>query len=97
MKIFLWRLCRNTIPVRRRLSNKGVQVPWLCPMCNNDVEHLAHVFFDCNFASACWSEVHLNYDMSMVEDIPKWVIEKLSTGSSTEITKVCAVLWGIWN
>lgn len=28
MKIFLWHLCRNTIPVRRRLSSKGVQVPF---------------------------------------------------------------------
>lgn len=49
MKIFLWHFCRNMIPVRRRLSNKEVQVPWLCPMCNIDVEHLAHLFFECDF------------------------------------------------
>lgn len=67
IRVFLWRLCRNNIPVRNRLRYKGVDVSILCPMCDNDVEHLLHVFFDCQFASQCWAYAGLSYDMSLVE------------------------------
>lgn len=43
IRIFLWRFCRNNVPVRNRLHHKGVNVPILCLLCN-DVEHLIHVF-----------------------------------------------------
>lgn len=96
VKIFIWRLCRDTVPVRRRLSSKGVSVPWLCPMCDKDIEHLAHVFFDCDFAKQCWGKLGLNYDMSEVEFIPEWVLKKLTDAPVDEVVKVCVVLWGIW-
>lgn len=53
IRVFLLRFCRDNIPVRNKLKHKGVSLPILCPMCNGDVEHLLHVFFDCQFASQC--------------------------------------------
>lgn len=53
VKVFIWRFCRNVIPVRKRLSAKGVRVPITCPMCMSDIEHMSHLFFDCVFASDC--------------------------------------------
>lgn len=53
VKIFQRRFCSNNIPVRNVLRGKGVTLPIVCPMCETDVEHLLHVFFDCNFAFAC--------------------------------------------
>lgn len=54
IRVFLWRFCRNNVPVKSRLSMKGVRLPLNCPMCNSDVEDLLHVFFACPFALACW-------------------------------------------
>lgn len=45
IKIFLWRFCRNNIPVSRRLSTKGISLPITCPMCVNDAEHALHFVF----------------------------------------------------
>ncbi|XP_074377272.1 uncharacterized protein LOC141718788 [Apium graveolens] len=45
IKLFLWRFCRNNVPVKTRLSAKGVCIRLDCPMCNWDVEDLNHVFF----------------------------------------------------
>lgn len=63
VKVFFWRFCKNNIPVRNRLRSKGVSLPILCPMCEVDVEHLLHIFFDCSFAKQCWSYVGCVMDM----------------------------------
>lgn len=96
IKIFLWRFCRNNVPVRRRLSAKGVRLPITCPMCMSDVEHMAHVFFDCPFALSCWQYAGIVYDMQMVEDVTEWLLQKISIASSEETEVLAKVLWGIW-
>lgn len=32
IKTFIWRFCSNIIPVRKRLSSRGVRIPITCPM-----------------------------------------------------------------
>lgn len=44
VRIFLWRSGRNNIPVRNLLRGKGVPTTIMCPICNVDVEHMAHLF-----------------------------------------------------
>lgn len=61
IKVFVWRFCRNVIPVRKRLSSKGVRLPITSPVCLLDIEHMMHLFVDCSFAGDCWSQVGLHY------------------------------------
>lgn len=68
----------------------------MCPMCDRDIEHLAHIFFDCDFAKHCWSYLNLNYDMSTVEHVPEWVLLKLAEAPAEEVIRIFVVLWGIW-
>lgn len=96
IKVFVWRFCRNAIPVRRRLSLKGIRVPIICPMCTVDIEHMAHLFYDCRFAVGCWNYVGLTYDWSQVEVASEWLIQKLSSATTEEKIKICITLWGIW-
>lgn len=97
IRIFLWRFCRNNIPVKSKLRHKGVPITIMCPMCNRDVEHLLHVFFDCQFATQCWSHVGLFYDMSMVTFAPDWLLQRINEGTELEVSKIAIVLWGIWS
>ncbi|KAL8126745.1 hypothetical protein AgCh_013868 [Apium graveolens] len=96
VKVFIWRFCRNVIPIRRRLSAGGVSVPITCPMCLRDIEHMAHLFFDCDFAGDCRHHVGLVYDWSNVEYAHDWLLEKISTATADEVAKICIVLWGVW-
>lgn len=96
IKIFIWRFCRDNIPVRIRLSNKGVYLPISCPICNVDVEHLLHLFFECPFARNCWNAHNLVYDMHDVQSAPQWVLNKLETAKHEEAVNICIILWGIW-
>lgn len=89
IKTFLWRFCRNTIPISNLF-------PILCSVCEVDVEHLLHVFFDCDFASQCWQSVGYTPDMLLVESAPVWLLEKLCVESETNMIKIATVLWRLW-
>lgn len=71
-------------------------LPIICPMCNVDIEHMVHVFFDCQFASQCWSYADLSHDMSLVEYASDWLIQKINDGTNDEICRIAIVLRGIW-
>ncbi|XP_074322978.1 uncharacterized protein LOC141659936 [Apium graveolens] len=95
VKVFIWRFCRNIIPVRRRLSARGLRVPITCTMCLSDIEHMAHLFFDCDFAVDCWRHVGLWYDWSEVENAHDWLLGKISSAPGEEVSKIYVVLWGV--
>lgn len=65
-------------------------------MCLRDIEHMAHLFFDYDFAGDCWHHVGLVYDWSNVEYAHDWLLEKISTATADEVVKICIVLWGVW-
>lgn len=95
VKIFLWRFCKNIIPVQNLLRHRGVNVPILCPLCMQDVEHKLHVFFDCIFAACCWQLVGLQLQMMEEEDAPRWLLRMLEMETTEKFIKIAIVLWGI--
>lgn len=95
-RTFMWRVCNNTLPVRNVIKRKGVHTTIICPMCDRDIEHLLHQFFDCQYAKECWQKANLSYDMQEVEAASLWLLEKLSMSNTVETESITAVLWVIW-
>jgi hypothetical protein len=50
IKNLVWRICRNVVPTRRRLQEKGVQCPLGCVICSDSEEDLDHICFNCPFS-----------------------------------------------
>lgn len=96
IKIFVWRLCRDNLPVKSRLREKGVDIPNTCPMCDADIENSMHLFFGCQYATGCWDAVHLKHDLGEVTSASQWVLCQLETAKNEELMNMCVVLWGIW-
>ena len=67
-----------------------------CPMCEGEVEHLRHLFFECRYAQECLNLKGLNYDLSNVEYVSNWLLSALANNSSDEMVKLSTALWGIW-
>ena len=65
-------------------------------MCNTNIEHSLHVFFDCQFVRSCWEDAGTLYDMSTVTFTQDWLLHKLEVASIEELNIICGVLWGIW-
>ncbi|GKA66100.1 RNA-directed DNA polymerase, eukaryota, reverse transcriptase zinc-binding domain protein [Tanacetum coccineum] len=56
VNVFLWRLFLNKLPSRVNLDKKGIDLDsLLCPVCNEDVETVNHLFFSCDMAKDLWS------------------------------------------
>lgn len=64
--------------------------------CDRDVEHMLHVFFDCDFATRCWQLAALQFDMLEIYSASDWLLSKLETENHENLIKVASVLWGIW-
>lgn len=78
VRVLIWRLCRNNVPVSYLLRGKGVQTTISCPMCITDIEHPLHIFLDCIFAKACWQYLGLDFSTADVESCPEWVLRNLA-------------------
>lgn len=65
-------------------------------MCGVDIEHMRHLFCECNFAVECWHLSGLNIDFQDVEEAPSWLLESISNGGREQVEKIGTVLWGIW-
>lgn len=67
------------MPVRNLLRGRGVNTTIICPMCERDVEHLLHIFLDCNFGKDCWRTLGLEFNTDDVESCVDWVLRYLAT------------------
>lgn len=96
VKYFLWRFCKNNIPVRFLLQKRSSNIPVECPMCNSEFEYLSHVFFGCNFASSYWQEKGIRSILWNVEDASGWLLDRLCSEKYEVLAEMAMTLWGIW-
>lgn len=54
VKTFLWRACREVLPVKEKLSRKGIDNSQLCPAYNEEVESVMHALVLCPAAKIAW-------------------------------------------
>ena len=59
IKCFLWQCCHHSIPIQALLSKRGMDIPFLCPVCNNAPETIIHALRDCPKAQFFWSSFSL--------------------------------------
>lgn len=97
-----WLVALNRIPTRDRLLNWGLQVPSLCLLCNSVDETRDHLFWDCGYSYALWSQVA---SRCRITPIRRWEdsIEQMTTFSSPTTARSLtllgwqATLYWIWN
>jgi hypothetical protein len=67
VKHFMWRLGRDCLPNRQRLSSKGVDCQENGVVCQTYTEYNWHLFLCCNDSTSCWRQqnlwVHLEQEM----------------------------------
>lgn len=97
LRVFLWRICRNNVPVRNLLRGKGVQTSIICPMCINDIEHVVHILLDCSFAKECWRVLGLEFDTSTVEYGSEWLLQRMVEEGRETLVRIATGLWAIWS
>lgn len=57
-------------------------------MCNIDVKHVRHVFFECQFASNCWDCAECAFDTTELKVVSTWVLQMLGSESEERLEKL---------
>ena len=77
--MLLWRIRANAIPTRENIQRRIQHVDPSCILCNAEVERSSHLFFECHFARALWTNsgwgLRINSDLlNPGEDILKLIL-----------------------
>ena len=93
---FVWRLCRNCLPLRVRLYKNGVVLDMCCGICDMEVNDAPHLFFNCSFAWSCWAAVRLDFSTTLGKVFHISILSLLSLQDNLVLCKFFSMLWAIW-
>ena len=104
IKCSFWQCCHHSIPVRAILSRRGIDIPFLCPMCNNAPETITHTLRDCPMAQMFWNSLNPPIPRSLFygASLLNWLklncqSSKISTNSSIDWSILFPfALWSLW-
>ncbi|MCH98629.1 ribonuclease H protein, partial [Trifolium medium] len=100
IKNFMWRLCRNCIPTRTRLLQKGVNCPNNCVLCDEEAEDNLHILIYCDTIKQVWHRTGLwNTIQSRASNntnMDVLVFSILQVLSAKQSSLFAVVLWSIW-
>ncbi|GJY87422.1 RNA-directed DNA polymerase, eukaryota, partial [Tanacetum coccineum] len=105
VNIFIWKLSLNKLPTLENLDSKGVDLDSvLCPVCNDQIECVNHIFFACGLAKDLWRLMAkwCSVDLPEVFSISDW-FSWLDASHMPKRSKiiiegvVSTMLWHIWN
>lgn len=61
---FLWNLCVDGLPTKKRLSKSKIFVPQMCMACNENSEDCSHLFLNCPTFKRIWNIITTFFSMS---------------------------------
>ena len=66
VKHFFWRFTLNSLPVRRNINIRGMEIDTRCPVCLRLDEDGGHCFLKCKYAKQCWRALGLEEEREML-------------------------------
>ncbi|KAK2358306.1 hypothetical protein QL285_095501 [Trifolium repens] len=100
VKNLIWRSCRDVMPTRKRLQDKGVLCPGTCVTCNDAEEDLAHVYFNCPFSMQVWQRMGFWGSISRANvdtgSVPECIFTLLQSYTVENCQRFTATLWSLW-
>ena len=102
IKIFLWQICHQAIPVRGTLLKRGLDIDVVCPVCLGDIESIDHLFSECHIGRKVWelADKHHWFPIQFSPDGYHQLTEMLQRVRSSRnprlLQKLSFLIWSIW-
>lgn len=104
IKMFLWKLCNNSLPVKENLRKRKVLSSGFCPFCHFPVETIEHSLLLCDWTRMVWlaSQIQCVPNIEHITRLDLWLLQRIEAGHSDQETKVfyqisiVCFLWAIW-
>lgn len=99
IKSLLWRICRNCLPTRTRLRDKGVNCAAVSALCNVDEEDIVHLIFKCPGSRNIWSmwspSYYVNHLFDQHQDVKDIIFRILHVLSNDDASMFGCIIWSI--
>ena len=98
IRMFMWRACSSIFPTKTNFFKRGIVSSLSCPNCQEEVETILHVLWDCDFAKECWIHSPLSH-LSNTLHLARWsdVVEHVLRKEGLLEQEIFFVLaWLIW-
>lgn len=77
---FLWMLAHGRIKTKAWLQQRRIVVDQVCALCSRGNEDIQHLFFNCQYSKAVWTEVLQTFDQNhrplIWESEWRWIVKK---------------------
>lgn len=95
IKVFMWCVCRRSLPSKDRLRDKGVITPDSCYLCTDGIETLHHLFLECLYMLNFMEGVGFqNYPDLFVGN--SW-LDRVANGFGSLNNKELTTLFTLWH
>lgn len=97
LRVFLWRLLHNALPLGHILASRGIRIDSMCATCGCAEEDSVHFMFLCDFARSCWfsSSIPLRSHV-MIEPLTQTLSILGQELSEEQWTDFASIAWAIW-
>ncbi|CAI0556201.1 unnamed protein product [Linum tenue] len=97
VKIFLWRISRDILPVGTNVESRIEEAPSDCPFCGLPETQL-HCLRDCDWTRRLWQPCSDNGIFKQGEGFSgrDWFLNSFESHSNENLQRFCAILWFIW-
>ncbi|XP_072069297.1 uncharacterized protein [Arachis hypogaea] len=103
VKIFIWRLLHNGIPVRQCIQSRFHNVQDVCPRCGGERETALHCLVLCPFANQTWQLSNLNAASTVNNNQEPWrwwsklsELARRQLQGRKELALAAMLAWTIW-
>jgi len=100
VKNLIWRICRNCLPTRVRLRDKGVNCTAKYALCNMDGEDSMHLLFRCASSVNIWNLWNAYPAVSNLffqsQDTNVIIFQSLQVLNIDDAAMFCCIIWSIW-
>ncbi|GJN00674.1 hypothetical protein PR202_ga17870 [Eleusine coracana subsp. coracana] len=99
LKQFMWRLGHNSLPLRKNIERRGMEIDTLCPMCHRLDEDGGHCFLKCKMVKKCWQQMNMEgirlelLKLSSATEVVQTILDLEEKSRLQTIT----LLWAWWD
>ncbi|KAL2899257.1 hypothetical protein RDABS01_024339 [Bienertia sinuspersici] len=99
IKMFLWRICVDSLPTNLNLSRRLSSIDYRCDACGDLVESDIHIFVYCPMAEEIWlrSGMEVLYLKGDYSSMAHLVEVLMGSSEDDRLGNYAVVLWAIWN
>lgn len=98
VKIFIWRLYHNFLPLGHNLCKRGIKTDEKCIFCHFPVENPEHLFLNCWWSKAFWFFTQLDHNIfqGQINDLSAWLWKCTLFLQIDDLTLLVYGLYTIW-